>query len=115
MYHYRCESIRVIDGDTVQLEIDLGCHVRIRRIVRLLGINTPEISGETLHAGEAAKRRLMHLMEDAGDDLCCKTHLDRSDKYGRLLVEMFPHSEAPVSLNEILLNEGHAVVYPQSK
>ena len=57
----------------------------------------------------------MQLLDDAGDDLCCKTYLDRSDKYGRLLVEFFPHPEATVSLNEILLNEGHATVHPEKK
>lgn len=115
MFHYHCQPIRTIDGDTVELDIDLGCHVHIRRIARLRGLDTPEIKGETIAAGEAAKRRLVQMMEQADDDLCCKTHLDRNDKYGRLLVELFAHAEACVSLNEILLNEGHAAVYPRPK
>lgn len=111
MYHYKCQAIRTIDGDTVELDIDLGLHVHVRRIVRLRGINAPEIRGETREDGERTKRRLVELIDQAAEDLCCITHLDKSDKYGRLLVALYPHATAVVSFNDTLVRERLAVPY----
>jgi micrococcal nuclease len=110
-HYHRCQLIRVIDGDTVKVVIDVFRGIRAVEIVRLFGINAPEIKGKTRDAGEAAKRRLLELIEQAEDDLHIKTYLDEKDKYGRLLAELFPYEGATVSLNEILVKEGHAVPY----
>jgi len=108
MYHYRCDLERIIDGDTVVLVIQLGCHVSITRRCRLYGIDTPEVVGADRAAGLAAARRLDELTVDA--ELTCHTHLDKNDKYGRLLVDL--HLDG-VSLNQQLIDEGHAEPYPK--
>ncbi|MFM9961466.1 MAG: thermonuclease family protein [Planctomycetaceae bacterium] len=95
------------------MQVDLGLHTFVRTHARLLGINTPEIHGETLAAGERSKRRLAELIDQAGDDLACRTKLDKDDKYGRLLVTLYPHQEAEISFNEILVKEQLAVPFMQ--
>lgn len=112
MYHYQCQAIRVIDGDSLVLDIDLGFHIKVRHTARLLGINCPELRGDSKEAAQNAKVRLQDLCDDVGDDLCCRTQLDRTEKYGRILVELFPHKDAATSFNQLLLNEGLAVSYP---
>lgn len=111
MYFYRCQARRVIDGDTLELDIDLGCRVHTRQIVRLLAVNAPEIRGVTAEAGEQAKRRLLELLRGAGEFLCCRTHLDRKDKYGRLLVNLYASEQTETTLNEVLVREGLAAAY----
>jgi len=111
VYHYSCDCIRIIDGDTVELDIDLGLHVHIRRVCRLLGINAPEIKGPSVAEGERTKRRLVELIDQAGELLCCRTTLDRGDKYGRLLVQLYPHAGECKSFNDVLVDEDLAVAY----
>ena len=53
MYKYNAELVRVIDGDTVELDIDLGFHITARQIVRLLGVDAPETRTKDL--GEKAR------------------------------------------------------------
>lgn len=55
MYEYHARALRVIDGDTVVLDVDLGFRVRTTMTVRLKGVNCPERSGSTYAAGEAAR------------------------------------------------------------
>lgn len=111
MYFYKCQSVRVIDGDSLILDIDLGLHIKTRRIARLRGINCPELRGENSQSGQRSKSRLCELIGQAQDELCCRTHLDRDDKYGRILVDLFPSGHPDVnSINSILLNEGHAAL-----
>ncbi len=55
MYEYRARIVRVIDGDTVEAEVDLGFHISSRMMLRLFGINTPEIKGSTKPAGLSAR------------------------------------------------------------
>lgn len=111
MYHYKCRCIRVIDGDTVELQVDLGLHTFVRTHARLLGINAPEVHGPSLPEGERTKRRLAELIDQAEDDLCCRTYLDKGDKYGRLLIKIYLHESDPLSINDRLVSEGLAVPF----
>lgn len=103
--------MRVIDGDTVELSIDLGCRVHTRQIARLYGINAPEVRGASVLDGERTKRRLIELIHGAGDTLFCRTHLDKDDKYGRLLVNLYHNEKSRTSFNDVLVNEGLARCY----
>lgn len=92
MYIYNCKVIRVIDGDTIVLDIDLGFHITIRRSCRLLKYNAPEIFGSKkdnfeFKYGIKCKEKLTNLLTE-GKQFICKTELDRNDKYGRILVEI---------------------------
>lgn len=103
MYTYRCKLDRVVDGDTVILDIDLGFHITIKRSVRLLGYNSPEIFGvkkinESFSAGIECKQELERILSKT-KKLFCVTELDKSDKYGRILANIFE------DLNESSINK----------
>lgn len=86
-YTYRASSVRVIDGDTLVLDIDLGLSVTRRETVRLLGVNAPEVVGAEKPLGLKTKARLIELVTD--QRLVVQTFKDRDDKYGRLLADVF--------------------------
>lgn len=84
MFEYRCNLDRVVDGDTVDLIVDLGFHVSINIRVRLMGVMAPEVRGAEREAGRAATQQLASFL--AGGNLTVQTHKGRTnDKYGRWL------------------------------
>ena len=110
-YLYKATVVRVVDGDTVDLEIDLGMNVFVKERIRLARINTPETYGvkkdsEEYKAGMKAKKRLEELV--LGKEIALETVKDKKGKYGRLLAEIFLDKE---NINQLLLSEGHAIVY----
>lgn len=124
-YIYNAEVIRVVDGDTIIANVDVGFDMWKRCNIRLYGINTPETRTRDLdekEQGLLAKQRLIDLLE-ANDN---KFVLESKglDKYGRSLgviwtgyhwVETYADTsgERPVeiSLNDLLVEEGLAVEY----
>jgi len=93
MYEYNAKVVSVYDGDTVTLDIDLGCFTWIAsEKCRLFGIDTPELRGsdEEKKAGRAARDYLRNLIP-LGSTIRIKTQLDKTGKYGRLLVNIFVH------------------------
>jgi len=100
MYEYRCTLVRVIDGDTVRLTVDLGFSLERRDDSYRLGrIDAPEMSTP---AGPPSKDHLASLL--AGKSLLVQT--SKADKYGRWLVELFADG---VNLNDAMVTDGHAV------
>lgn len=123
IYQYKAKVINVVDGDTVDLEIDLGFYIIATKRARLRGINTPELHSPDpkIRLGAIiARDRVTRFVVDNNRKVIVNTELDRSDKYGRILVEVFPPyvnvveggpNTIPESLNNILLKEGLAVSY----
>ena len=110
MYEYRARIVRVIDGDTVEAEVDLGFHISSRMMLRLFGINAPEIKGPTRPEGLSARDYLTHLIQthtNGNSELIIRTQKDATEKYGRLLATLVA---GDVNLNEALIAGGHAVV-----
>lgn len=112
MYEYRATVARVIDGDTYELEIDLGLKVLTRARVRLRGVDTPETFGVPRGSGEwrrgaAAKAFVEAWFEAHGPELVVRTYKDRKGKYGRYLVEV-EDATGRHQLGEALLAAGHA-------
>ena len=113
MYEYRCNLIRVIDGDTIDVCIDLGFKITIaNERVRLLGIDTPESrtrNKEEKVLGLAAKARLKELLPK---NFIVKTYKDEKGKFGRVLGVPFVDS---VDICQQLIEEGHAREYTGGK
>ena len=112
MYSYFVKSVdRVVDGDTVDISIDLGFDLTKKERVRLAGIDTPESRTKDLaekKMGYQAKDFLeMHLME--AKRLTVKTEKD--GKYGRMLGWLYKTEEDEMSINEIMVNKGYAWSY----
>ena len=106
-YIYRARPVRVIDGDTLDVDVDLGFHIFTRQRLRLLGIDTPEIYGrEASPRGAAAKERVEELVM-LEEWLLIAT--EKSDSFGRYLAEVYLPSGR--KLGQILLDEGLAEVY----
>ena len=112
---YDVVVVKVIDGDTVDVDIDLGFGVTLRdERVRIMGIDTPESRTrdkvEDLF-GEAAKARLKELMKDGAKLITTenKHGEDMKGKFGRILGDFrAPNGDL---VTDIMISEGHAVAY----
>lgn len=85
MYEYRARAIRVLDGDTIHAELDLGLDVRIRLTLRLHGIDAPELREEGGHEA----RDYLNAALLGVDTFTVRTVKDRREKYGRYLADIF--------------------------
>ena len=108
MYEYKCTVDRIVDGDTIDVILDLGFDVKLhKQRVRLAGIDTPESRTRDLaekKLGLAAKERLK--------ELCFGKFKIKSlgkGKYGRIIG--IPYTENGEDICQILIKEGHAVEY----
>jgi len=114
MYEYRVKKVhKVVDGDTIDVDIDLGFSVSFFSRVRLAGIDTPE--SRTTDAKEKAlglevKEKIKKELAAAKDVVIKTEKPDSSEKYGRILGWVFLDG-SDVSLNQKLINEGYAWTY----
>jgi micrococcal nuclease len=113
-YIYRIRSVhKVVDGDTIDADIDLGFDISLTKRIRLAGIDTPE--SRTTDAKEKAlglevKDWLKHRLEFA-KDILIKTELpDSTEKYGRIIGHLFINGET-TSINNQMVAEGYAWEY----
>lgn len=102
-YEYKAQVVRWIDGDTVELDVDLGFRLRFRDHFRLDGIDTPERG----RAGALTAMVRAVQLAPVGSDVLVQT--SKSDKYGRYLAAIWPEVGPPINIT--LVNEGHAVPY----
>ena len=107
-YVYAAKCVKVIDGDTLDLDIDLGFHVTIRQRVRLKGIDTPELRGKDKARAVAARVEVETYA--MGVELLIRTERDRADKYGRMLADVWV-DELATSLPDHLVGRGLARRY----
>ena len=121
MYNYKISVLKVVDGDTIDAEIDLGFDIKVKKRVRFMGINAPESRTRDLEEkakGLAAKDRVKALLEGCKN---IQLHSHGIGKFGRCLGEIFldtvdgQEKLTVESLNELLKNEGHAVEYHGGK
>ncbi len=118
MYEYRVDIRRVVDGDTVDVDIDLGFGIWMKNErIRLYGIDTPESrtrDKEEKKYGLAAKMFLENMLDD---NIIMKTNKDAEGKFGRILGSFWRTSTfAEQSVNDYLVEKHHAVrYYGQSK
>ena len=112
MYTYKITVDRVVDGDTIDANIDLGFDVSVKKRIRFMGINAPESrtrNAEEKVKGLAAKERVKSLLEDA-ETITVKSH--GVGKFGRCLGELIlTQAGEDINLNKLLISEGHAVEY----
>lgn len=110
LYHYRATVTNVVDGDTIDLSIDLGFDIVYALRVRLYGIDTPEKVGATKIAGLAATDFAKKAV--SGKAVTIATFEDKQEKFGRFLANVYyEKSGLEVCLNDELVAAGHAVKY----
>jgi micrococcal nuclease len=118
MYEYRVKIERVIDGDTVDVDIDLGFGVQLNdERVRIMGIDTPESrTSDKVEKvfGKAAKAALIDML---GETAILKTQINKSGedmkgKFGRILGDFdVEHKGVKKTVTAALIEDGHAVLY----
>lgn len=114
MYTYKAKLLKIIDGDTIDAEIDLGFGVFLRQRVRLYGINTPESRTRDLNEKElglAAKARLAEILSK---EFIIETILNKRGKFGRVLGIIHAYeteSQDTFNVNDRLVEEGFAKPY----
>jgi micrococcal nuclease len=106
VYTYPAMLVRVIDGDTCEVLIDLGFHVSLRAVLRLAGIDAPELPTPE---GKRAAQRLRELL--GKHELRISTHKS-PEKYGRFLAEI---EAGGLAVNGQLIAEGLAKPYDGGK
>jgi len=114
MYEYFVKEVKnVVDGDTIDVIIDLGFDILFASRVRLAGIDTPE-SRTTDKAEKAlgleAKEYLKKYLKDAKSVVIRTEKMDSSEKYGRILGWVYVNGESE-SLNNKMINDGYAWGY----
>jgi micrococcal nuclease len=112
-FTYNATVVRVVDGDTVDVDIDLGFGVWFRdQRIRLLGVDTPEC-----RTTDDLEKRFGMLAKSVVETLCpvgakiiVQTELDDKGKFGRVLGILMVQ-DATINLNEFLITERYAVAY----
>ena len=114
MYEYYVRKVEgVVDGDTIDVLIDLGFDILFASRVRLAGIDTPESRTKDLvekALGLEAKEYLKKALKDAKSVIIKTEKMDSSEKYGRILGWVYTDGNT-VSLNDMMINDGYAWGY----
>ena len=117
MHEYNCTIRRVVDGDTVDVDIDLGFDMWIHNErVRLFGIDTPESRTRDLEekkAGLFAKDVVLHYLPE-GSKQVLRTHKDKVGKYGRVLGEFVIYdslADRQTTINQFMIDHKIGVEY----
>jgi len=113
MFDYKCKLVRVVDGDTIDVNIDLGFSVWHKARVRMLGIDTPESRTRNLEEkamGLASKARLKEMLKGCQVDLECSKG---KGKFGRVLATVWTTDKVGerINVNDQLCVEGYARPY----
>jgi len=112
LYNYKVKDIlKVYDGDTITVILDLGFGINKIEKIRLLYINAPEIKGSERPLGLKSKKFLKNILLNAileKKNIIIKTKKDRKGKYGRYLGEIFVDN---ISINKLMITEGYAKKY----
>jgi micrococcal nuclease len=114
MYEYRVKQVlRVVDGDTIDVDIDLGFDISFTSRVRLAGIDTPEsrtTDKKEKALGLEVKQRLKEILSKSSSLVIRTEKPDSTEKYGRILGWLFIDG-AEKSINEGLIADGYAWGY----
>lgn len=115
LYAADIKSAYAFDGDTITIDIDLGLNIWLRKQkLRLVGIDTPELKGESRLEGLAARDYARALIASASK-CWVRTEKDKTGKFGRWLATIYLQTTGPepeiINLNAALLTAGHAKEY----
>ena len=110
MYEYRCNITRVVDGDTVDAEIDCGFDIIYKSRIRLYGIDTPESRTRNLDEKARGKLASQFIKDKIAEAklVKVKTKLDKKGKFGRVLGSIIADD---LDLNQTMIGKHLAVAY----
>ena len=113
MYKYKAKVVKIVDGDTIDVVIDLGFKISTHQRIRLEGINTPETynvkrNSEEYKKGMAAKNFVIQRIGANNNDVIIATNRD-TGKYGRYIGAIWL-ADNTKSLNDELVEKGFAKI-----
>jgi len=114
-YTYKATIVKVYDGDTFTIDIDLGFYIAYdQQVIRLARVNTPEIRGDEREEGLKVRDTVRSLI--LGKEVTIKTIKDKKEKYGRYLAEIEFEDEKGklINLSDYLIKNGFAKLYAES-
>jgi micrococcal nuclease len=108
MYEYKCHTIRVVDGSTVDAQVDLGFNVLIRQRIKLFGVDSGDIKSNNESERNRAMDAKARLTELLGKEFICQTIMNKRGKVGRTLGKLFVEDEngTLTDINKKLIDEG---------
>ena len=112
LYHYKANLERVVDGDTIDVVLQLGFDINMKARIRFAGINAPESRTRDpieKEAGLAAKRYVENWCNDGDNQVIVETQLDEKGKFGRILGRIL--NLEGECLNDEMIALGHAKPY----
>lgn len=114
MYEYYVKKVEnVVDGDTIDVLIDLGFDILFASRVRLAGIDTPESRTRNLaekKLGLESKEYIKKLLKDAKSVIIKTEKINSTEKFGRILGWLYINGDT-VSINDHMINDGYAWGY----
>ena len=116
LYHYKANVDRVVDGDTIDVVLQLGFDINYKVRIRFAGINAPESRTRDAlekEAGLAAKKYVENWCDDLDNNVIIETQLDERCKFGRILGSIL--NEEGHCLNDEMVSLGHAKPYEGGK
>ena len=113
MYEYNAKLSKVIDGDTIDADIDLGFQTFIKQRIKLYGVDTPQSRSKVTTEKEEGIKAKNKLIELLPRDFKVRTVLNRRGKFGRVLgyVYVVDSDGKEVNINETMIKEGYATKY----
>jgi micrococcal nuclease len=116
-FFYEAKVLNVVDGDTLDLLVDLGFSVHHNIRVRLHGINTPESKTTDIKEKELGLKAKDYTKDwiNRHPQVFVSTVKDKKEKFGRILANIYSDETKTVSLNESLVDAGYARVYNGEK
>lgn len=110
MYTYQCNTIRVIDGNTVDAIIDLGFNVTIRQRIKLYGVNVKDIRSNNEEDRNSALASKNKLAEYLSSEFICETIVNKRGKAGRIMGQLYTidSTGSKISVNQKLIDDGFA-------
>ena len=117
MYEYNAKIVRVVDGDTVDVDIDLGFGVWLKKQrIRLFEIDTPEKRTRNKLEKQAGilATEFVESLCPVGSYVILKSHIDKRGKYGRLLGEIYTKDGTDI-ISQLILNKLGVAYTGQSK
>jgi len=116
-YLFEAEVLRIVDGDTIDVRVDLGFETDRRMRLRFARIDTPELNSRDPDVRVLAQqaKRFVEVSCPVGSTILFYSVRTKKDGFGRYFAEIFLDPREPISLNQILLDEGLAVLYEKGK
>jgi micrococcal nuclease len=110
MYDYECKLVRVLDGNTIEADIDLGFNITIRQRVRLFGVESPSLQGATEEIRESARASRDNLLAILPETFIVETIIKKRGKFGRIMGTLYTLNadESRTCINDSLIENGFA-------